>query len=108
MTTDAGIADTELVAVCSSIVDACAVLEQDRGASAVLRAVVDEFMRKACKTRDLADSSGRRDAVIELEQAADSAKAAAEADVGAAEAGVEAIRQAHLEICVLKSQLLSQ
>ena len=108
MSTDVGTADHDLVGVCDSIVDAVVVIEQDRGASSVLRAVVDEFVNKARKARDLSASITLRDAVIELEQAADSAKAAAEADDSAADSTVEAVRQAHLEICVLKAQVLSR
>ena len=107
MSTDVGTADHDLIGVCDSIVDSVAVIEHDRGASSVLRAVVDEFVNKARKARDPSASITRRDAVIELEQAADSAKAAAEADKGAADSTVEAIRQAHLEICVLKAKVLA-
>jgi hypothetical protein len=46
-------------------------------ASPVLVAVVNEFAKKAAKATATADE---RTAVIELEQAGDSAKAAAEAD----------------------------
>lgn len=104
---DVGTANQDLSGVCDSIVDAVAVIDTDGGASSVLRAVVDEFVNKARKARDLSASSRSRDAVIELEQAADSAKAAAEADEGAADSTVEAIRQAHLAICVLKAKVLS-
>ena len=51
----------------------------DEGASPVLVAVVNEFAKKAAKA---AVSPDERVAVIELEQAGDSAKAAAEADAG--------------------------
>ena len=43
--------------------------------------------------------------VVELEQAGDSAKAAAEADTGAGEATKQAVLDAHLSICILKSKL---
>ena len=46
-----------------------------------------------------------REAVVELEQAGDSAKAAAEADSGAGEATRQAVLDAHLSICMLKSKL---
>ena len=57
--------------------------EDDGGASVVLLAVVREFDSKADKAVATTGGDGAaRDAVIELEQAADSAKAAAEADPG--------------------------
>jgi hypothetical protein len=61
-------------------------LDADTGASRVLRAVVDEFQRKFAKTRGAilgADERLSREGLIELEQAADSARYAALADVGA-------------------------
>ena len=56
---------------------ALACVQADRGASPVLIAVVSEFAKKAEKA---IHSRDERTAVIELEQAGDSAKAAAEAD----------------------------
>ena len=52
-------------------------MQTDKAASPVLVAVVNEFAKKAEKA---IASSDERMAVIELEQAGDSAKAAAEAD----------------------------
>jgi hypothetical protein len=46
-----------------------------------------------------------RVAVIELEQAGDSAKVAVEADPGASPATRDAILEAHLAICIAKSKL---
>ena len=46
-----------------------------------------------------------RDAVFELEQAGDSAKVAAEADGGAAEATTSSVLDAHLAICMLKAEI---
>ena len=43
--------------------------------------------------------------VIELEQAGDSAKAAAEADAGLSEGARKAVLDAHLAICVTKAEL---
>ena len=74
----------------------------DQGASPVLMAVMSEFATKAEKAAGLDDE---RAAVIELEQAGDSAKAAAEADTGAAEATRQAVLDAHLAICIAKSKL---
>jgi hypothetical protein len=74
----------------------------DRGASPVLIAVVGEFANKAQKAAGLDDERG---AVIELEQAGDSAKVAAEADSGASDATRQAVLDAHLAICIAKSKL---
>ena len=74
----------------------------DDGASPVLVAVVDEFAKKADKATA---SSDERTAVIELEQAGDSAKAAAEADPGVSRATRDSVLEAHLAICVAKGKL---
>jgi len=59
--------------------DALRMAEADQGASVVLVAVVREFDQKADKANQKAGHEiAERDAVIELEQAGDSAKAAAE------------------------------
>ena len=77
-------------------------VEGDGGASPVLVAVVREFAAKAAKAAGLDDE---RVAVIELEQAGDSAKAAAEADPGVSEPGRQAVLDAHLAICIAKGKL---
>jgi hypothetical protein len=74
----------------------------DRGASPVLTAVVSEFAKKAEKA---AGAEDERAAVIELEQAGDSAKVAAEADTGVTDATRDAVLEAHLAICIAKSKL---
>ena len=74
----------------------------DGGASPVLVAVVAEFAKKAAKA---VASDDERTAVIELEQAGDSAKAAAEADSGLSAAAREAVLDAHLSICIAKGKL---
>jgi hypothetical protein len=74
----------------------------DEGASPVLLAVVNEFARKAEKAVGLVD---QRTAVIELEQAGDSAKAAVEADSGASPAARDAVLEAHMSICIAKGKL---
>jgi hypothetical protein len=80
--------------------------EADDGASVVLVAVVREFDSKADKANRMADGGGSaRDAVIELEQAGDSAKAAAEADPSLGEAARNAVLDAHLAICILKTEI---
>jgi hypothetical protein len=79
--------------------------EADRGASVVLVAVVREFDAKAAKAQRQAERGAARDAVIELEQAGDSAKAAAQADPGLGDAGREAVLDGHLAICILKTEI---
>jgi hypothetical protein len=80
--------------------------EADPGASVVLVAVVREFDKKADKSgANSGTETAARDAVIELEQAGDSAKAAVEADLGASEATRQAVLDAHLAICILKTEV---
>ena len=74
----------------------------DGGASPVLVAVVAEFAKKAEKA---VASEDERSAVIELEQAGDSAKAAAEADPGVSVEAKELVLDAHLSICIAKGKL---
>jgi hypothetical protein len=74
----------------------------DGGASPVLTAVVSEFSKKAEKA---AGAEDERAAVIELEQAGDSAKVAAEADTGVTDGTRAAVLDAHLAICIAKSKL---
>lgn len=83
-------------------------VEADKGASVVLAAVAKEMHRKSQKALGSikgADEHRVREAVIEVEQAADSAKAAAEADSGAREATRQAVLAAHLSVCILKGKL---
>ena len=91
-----------LQAVRAKIDSARDAVEGDKAASPVLLAVVNEFAKKADKAAALSDE---RVAVIELEQAGDSAKAAAEADSGVSPAAREAVLEAHLAICVAKGKL---
>ncbi len=81
---------------------ALASVRADQGASPVLLAVVSEFAKKAEKATHSMDE---RTAVIELEQAGDSAKAAAEADSGLTDATRQAVLDAHLAICIAKAKL---
>jgi hypothetical protein len=81
---------------------ALALVRADRGASPVLIAVMSEFASKAEKAMA---SDDERMAVVELEQAGDSAKAAAEADTGVADATREVVLDAHLAICIAKAKL---
>jgi hypothetical protein len=77
-------------------------VQTDKAASPVLVAVVNEFATKAEKAIASADE---RMAVVELEQAGDSAKAAAEADSGVSSAARDAVLEAHMAICVAKGEL---
>ena len=80
--------------------------KKDGGASPVLLAVVEEFARKYAKARKAIDGGGsEREAVVEAEQAADSAKYAAEADSGLGQETREAIVAAHDRVCVLKNKM---
>jgi hypothetical protein len=90
---------SELRTVQARVTDALQATEQDKQASPVLVAVVREFAAKANK----ATADPGREAVIELEQAGDSAKAAAEADVGAGARTRDLVLDAHLAICMLKA-----
>jgi hypothetical protein len=91
--------------VLTAIKHAMAEVEADGGASPVLVAVVREFQAKADKATASRqpDAIVPHDAIIELEQAGDSAKAAAEADAGVATDVREAVLAAHLAICKLKA-----
>jgi hypothetical protein len=90
--------------VVDKITDALRQVEADRGASPVLVAVVREFQSKLAKAEKQAvDGVPGRDSVMELEQAGDSAKAAAEADSGMSSDTRESVLAAHLAICKLKA-----
>lgn len=90
--------------VVEKITAAARKVEVDAGASPVLVAVVREFESKLVKAEQhLVAGSPDRDAVIELEQAGDSAKAAAEADPGVSPDVRESVLAAHLAICKLKA-----
>jgi hypothetical protein len=65
-------------------------------------AVIGAFATKAEKATH---SDDERTAVIEFEQAGDSAKAAVEADAGVSDATRQAVLDAHLAICVAKAKL---
>jgi hypothetical protein len=86
----------------TKIDNAVGAVRNDQGASPVLTAVVSEFAKKAEKAAGAEDERG---AVIELEQAGDSAKVAAEADTGLSDATRDAVLEAHLAICIAKSKL---
>jgi len=96
---------TELQEVQRKTIESQSAVEADAGASPVLAAVVREFASKAAKAVELASGDREWEAVVELEQAGDSAKAAAEADTGAAEATKASVLDAHLAICMLKASV---
>jgi hypothetical protein len=82
--------------------------KSDGGASPVLIAVVEELGRKFKKALGtIAEGGSEREAVVEAEQAADSAKYAAEADSGIKDETKKTIVEAHDKICVLKSKMES-
>jgi uncharacterized coiled-coil DUF342 family protein len=92
------------------VTEASTKLEGAGAASPALRAVVAEFRSKAQKSAEEShsgpDQSTLHDSIIELEEAADSAKAAAEAESQLDEASREAIVRAHDEASALKTELL--
>ena len=90
--------------VVEKITDAARHVEADGGASPVLVAVVREFHAKLAKAEKQAtDGVPGRDSVMELEQAGDSAKAAAKADGGLSSDARASVLAAHLAICKLKA-----
>jgi hypothetical protein len=83
-----------------------AAVAADSGASTVLAGVLAEFRRKFAKTRPAVEAdqgSGQREAVVELEQAADSTKWAALADNSASVQTKLAVVSAHDSICWFKA-----
>lgn len=79
---------------------------QGIGTQTTRSAVIREFDSKADKANlQASGDDSARDAVIELEQAGDSAKAAAEADPDLGESAREAVLDAHLAICILKTEI---
>src|SRR5918998_10753 len=87
-------------------VEALRASEADERASVVLVAVVREFDSKADKAnRQAGGDAPGRDSVIQLGQAGDSAKAAAEADPDLGEPARQAVLDAHLAICILKTEI---
>jgi hypothetical protein len=92
----------------ASVQQAVQAVKADGGASPVLAAVIRELEKKLDKARPIlqgGDDAKIRESVIEVEQAADSAKAAAEADSGAKEETRAAIIKAHDRVCLLKASV---
>jgi hypothetical protein len=97
---------TRLGEVKNKTAEALRATEADTGASLVTVAVVREFDSKADKAnRQPKGDSSARDSVIELEQAGDSAEAAAGADPNLSGDALQAVADAHLAICVLKTEV---
>ncbi|MFP4129282.1 MAG: hypothetical protein ACLFSJ_00930 [Halorhodospira sp.] len=97
--------EAQLTRISDTIAEAVAAVSRDPGASPVLRAVFEELLRKSEATLTCMECERFccfRERVVELEQAADSAKAAAIADEGAAEATQHRILAAHDALCDLK------
>jgi hypothetical protein len=92
------------------VANAVSAVERDEDASPVLKAVVRELHRKQTKALGLPRdrvTQALREAVIEVEQAADSAKLGADADPRASPDTKRAIEDAHLAFCMLKADLLA-
>ena len=97
-----------LIGINEQIEAAAATVEADGGASPVLGAVVRELAQKAQKAVDNlpgADPLMVRLSIVEVEQAADSAKVAVEVDLGASDSTRQTVVNAHLAICVLKDKM---
>lgn len=95
---------SRLDAVTQRTASALAAVNDDAGASPVLVAVVREFDDKGRKAATASERSVR-DAVIELEQAADSARVAAAADTGLAPSARGLVDDAHLTSCILNTEV---
>ena len=97
-----------LIGINEQIEAAAATVEADRGASPVLGAVVRELANKSQKAVGNlpgADALVLRLSIVEVEQAADSAKVAVEVDLGASDNTRQAVVNAHLAICILKARM---
>jgi len=96
-----------LVLVDKHVQRAVDLADADAAASPVLRAVVREFQHKLAKAAQTLQQSTeptlQREAVVEVEQAGDSANVAAKADRGASEATRKAVDLAHTSMCLLKA-----
>ncbi len=97
--------EAQLTRISDTIAEAVAAVSRDPGASPVLRAVFEELLRKSEATLTCMECDRFccfRERIVELEQAADSAKAAVIADEGAGEATQERIAAAHDALSELK------
>lgn len=83
-------------------------IDDESGASPALRAVIEELHRKTREARDdlrAADEESIRDKVIEVEQAADSARRAAEAEEDLGDDLLDAVESVHDRLSAMKSEL---
>lgn len=81
-------------------------VNDDKNASEVLKAVINEFDNKSKKSLvGFREDNERiiRDHIVEIEQAADSAKVAAEAEKGISEETLRSVQEAHTAICMIKA-----
>lgn len=99
------IAEQVLARAAEGLTNSLIALNAEAGASPVLLAVVEEFYRKLAKTQDAilgSDERLAREGLIELEQAADSARYAALADSGISQATRDLIVETHDWVCIYK------
>ncbi len=99
---------TRLADIEQQIDDAAVLLKSDSGVSPATKAVFDELHRKTKEARDTlrgADEARIREHIVECEQAADSAKYAAEADQEIAGESRDAVLAVHDALCELKGEL---
>jgi hypothetical protein len=83
--------------------------EDDSKASPILRAIVRELQEKSKKTisaLDQADGESIYEHIVELEEAADCAKVAAQTDQGVSNETRRVILEAHDALSLFKAQLL--
>lgn len=88
--------------------DVASQIENEAEASPAFRAVFDELHRKTREARDElknADEMMIRDHVVEVEQAADSAKLAAEAEEDLSDEMRDAVLKVHDALSELKSEI---
>ncbi len=100
---------TRLTDIEGKIDRAAAQLKSDAGASSAFKAVFDELHRKAREARDGvrgADENSIREQLIEVEQAADSAKLAAKADERISGSTRAAVLAIHDSLCAMKAELV--
>ena len=99
---------TSLQEIRTKVAAAMDAVDDDAKASPVLAAVVREFAAKTDKAIGLSgDPATATFGLYDAEQAGDSAKCAAEADTGVADATRSVILDAHLAICMLKASVSS-
>jgi hypothetical protein len=88
------------------VVTAMQAVQNDPGSTPTMRAVMTEFYEKCLKTMndlDEAEEEPIREHIVELEQAGDSARVAAEAEQSLKQKTRDAVLAAHDIICALKA-----